>query len=220
MKSLQFKTPQFQIIQDSESKGVMFAQLLSFGKFQHVFEQGDHADKLYMVKSGLVKIFHQSEKGEQFIQEIKSEGELFGEWQSIFDPSSKHRNFAKTITENTEVLVLNLVEVDLNRAPFLLDLFKRMSKENENWQVRFQRLLHRNAEYRIKETLIELALKAGKKFGDETLLKAYLSHEDIGQLADCSRQTVTTLMNNLKKSKKITYRRDRILFRNLSLIHN
>lgn len=72
-----------------------------------------------------------------------------------------------------------------------------------------------DAECRIKFTLRELAQKLGKRFGDETLLKLNLTHEELAMLTDSSRQTVTKTLSTLKRKGIITYSRNRILFRNL-----
>ncbi|PZV87207.1 CRP-like cAMP-binding protein [Algoriphagus aquaeductus] len=199
--------------------GIMFGEPQQFVRFSCIFKQGALANKLFMVKSGLVKIVHESESGDQFIREIKTEGEIFGEWDSVFNPSSRFTCTAISISEKTEILSFNLKEIEIKGMTNPLELTRRIFEEIETWKKRYERLLHKSAEYRIKETLRELALRAGQKFGEETLLKVWLSHEDIGQLTDCSRQTVTTIMNQLKTNNLISYRRDRILFRNLNLIH-
>jgi CRP/FNR family transcriptional regulator len=210
-------TPPFNFNQ----KGLMFIPFKKFGKFQSVFDQGKLANKLFMVKTGMVKIVHVTESGNQLIREIKTDGEVFGEWKSMFNSNVRFQNSAITLSANTEILCLNLSPFGLENVSTLLsDLSQMILDQNERQQIRYQMLLLQSAEYRIKENLRELAMKVGQRFGEETLLKVWLSHEDIALLADTSRQTVTTVMNGLKKSGKITYSRDRMLFRNLNKIHH
>jgi len=201
--------------------GLMFLPFKKLGKFQTVYRQGDLANKLFMVKSGSVKLCEIAESGEQVIHAIKTEGEIFGEWDALFHPEIYFNNSAITLSDDTEVHYIKLSEINLETHPnsvagisaLVLEDFKKLN-------LRHKSLLNKDAAYRIKETLLHLAQKAGQKFGDETLLKIWLSHEDIAKLADTSRQTVTTVMNELKTKKKIIYSRDRILFRSLSNIHN
>ncbi len=82
--------------------------------------------------------------------------------------------------------------------------------------LRHERLISLDAEQRIKSVLKELAQKLGKRYGDETLLKLNLTHEEFAMLTDSSRQTVTKTLSALKKDRVITYSRNRILFRNLA----
>lgn len=139
----------------------------------------------------------------------------------MFNSNVRFQNSAITLSANTEILCLNLSPFGLENVSTLLsDLSQMILDQNERQQIRYQMLLLQSAEYRIKENLRELAMKVGQRFGEETLLKVWLSHEDIALLADTSRQTVTTVMNGLKKSGKITYSRDRMLFRNLNKIHH
>lgn len=201
-------------------RGLMFLPFNTFGKFQSIYTQGDLANRLFMVKSGSVKLMEVSESGDQVIQDIKTEGEIFGEWNALFKKELYYKNSAVTLSDNTEIHCLKLSETFFeNVSNSMADLSLLVLEEYNKMNTRHQRLLNNDAAYRIKEALLSLAQKAGQKFGDETLLKIWLSHEDLSKLADTSRQTVTTVMNDLKNKGKIIYSRDRILFRNLSNIH-
>lgn len=201
--------------------GLMFMPSGKLEKFQTVFHQGDLANRLFIVKSGFVKLCELSQSGEEIIHDIKSEGEIFGEWDSLFHPGIHFRYSAITLSDNTEVHAIKFSETSIDQ-PFnsISGLSNLVLEDLKKLALRHQRLLNKDAAYRIKETLLSLARKAGQKFGDETLLKIWLSHEDIAKLADTSRQTVTSVMNQLKSKNKITYSRDRILFRSLTDFHN
>jgi CRP/FNR family transcriptional regulator len=201
--------------------GLMFLPFKKLGKFQTVYLQGDLANKLFMVKSGAVKLCELAESGEQVIHAIKTEGEIFGEWDALFYPEIHFNNSAITLSDDTEVHYIKLSEINFDATPnSIASLSALVLEDFKKLDLRHKRLLNKDAAYRIKETLLQLAQKAGQRFGDETLLKIWLSHEDIAKLADTSRQTVTSVMNELKNKKKIIYSRDRILFRSLSNFHN
>jgi CRP-like cAMP-binding protein len=201
--------------------GLMFLPFKKLGKFQPVYRQGELANKLFMVKSGAVKLCELVESGDQLIHAIKTEGEIFGEWDALFHSDVHFNNSAITLSDNTEIHYIKLSEVNFDTAPnSVAGLSALVFEDFKKLNLRHKRLLNRDAAYRIRETLLHLAQKAGQKFGDETLLKIWLSHEDLAKLADTSRQTVTAVMNELKNKKKITYSRDRILFRSLINFHN
>lgn len=201
--------------------GLMFLPYKKMGKFQAVYRQGESANKLFMVKSGAVKLCEFAETGEQIVHDIKTEGEIFGEWDAIFHSDVHYSNSAITLSDETEIHYIQVSEINFDNSPnSVVSLSTLVLADFKKLNLRHKRLLNKDAAYRIKETLLHLAQKAGQKFGDETLLKIWLSHEDLAKLADTSRQTVTSVMNALKKKKKIIYSRDRILFRSLLNFHN
>lgn len=55
-----------------------------------------------------------------------------------------------------------------------------------------------------------------KKVGYETLIQTKLTHKDIASLTGTSRQTVTTILNELKEANVINFDRKRILIRDLN----
>jgi CRP/FNR family transcriptional regulator len=201
--------------------GLMFLPFKKLGKFQTVYRQGELANKLFMVKNGAVKLCELTGSGEQVIHAIKTEGEIFGEWDALFHPEAYSSNSAITLSNDTEIHFIQLSEIHFDTtANSIAGLSTLVLEDFKKLNLRHKRLLSTDAAYRIKETLLNLAQKAGQKFGDETLLKIWLSHEDLAKLADTSRQTVTAVMNELKNKNKITYSRDRILFRSLVNFHS
>ena len=65
------------------------------------------------------------------------------------------------------------------------------------------------------EFLRDWANEKGKKVGFETMMKNYLTHKDIASLTGTSRQTVTTILNELKDKNIINFDRRRILVRDM-----
>lgn len=71
------------------------------------------------------------------------------------------------------------------------------------------------AQERILKLLIRLDEKYGRNVGVERIIEVGLTHTDLGNLAQSSRQTVTTLFNKLRDDNLIFYDRKRILIRNI-----
>jgi CRP/FNR family cyclic AMP-dependent transcriptional regulator len=76
-------------------------------------------------------------------------------------------------------------------------------------------LVFKDARTRIVEFLKDTASWKGKKVGFETLIPTKLTHKDIASLTGTSRQTVTTVLNELKDQNLINFDRRRILIRDL-----
>jgi CRP-like cAMP-binding protein len=207
--------------EDLSHKGLMFEPYKCFGKNGQIFRQGNKASNLYLIKSGKVKISRISESGDEWTQEIITEGEIFGEWSSLVNSHKVHRCTATALCNQVSIYKLNIEHLsEQQRSSLLLELTPVILRQKDRAEKRHELLLKADAAYRIKETLLDLGFRGGEKFGEETLLKISISHEDISRLADTSRQSVTKVMNELKIQGKIYYTRDRILFRNLTHIHH
>src|SRR5690606_767435 len=76
-------------------------------------------------------------------------------------------------------------------------------------------LVFKDARTRIIEFLKDSAAWKGKKVGFETMIPTQLTHKDIASLTGTSRQTVTTILNELKEQNLIYFDRRKILIRDL-----
>ncbi|WP_373496416.1 Crp/Fnr family transcriptional regulator [Aquiflexum sp.] len=200
---------------------LMFTPFRKFKKSEGIYIQGGLCNHLYLVKNGAVKISRISEKGDELILQILTEGEIFGEWDRLIYPDVIFKDNSFALTQNTCIYRLDITSlIDQMKSRALLELAPTILRQKSRVEKRHELLLKKDASFRIRETLRDLALRGGSKFGDEVLLKIWLSHEDISHLADTSRQTVTKEMNVLRNQGKIYYTRDRILFRDINNIHS
>jgi CRP/FNR family cyclic AMP-dependent transcriptional regulator len=76
-------------------------------------------------------------------------------------------------------------------------------------------LVFKDARTRVIEFLKDAASWKGKKVGFETMIPTRLTHKDIAALTGTSRQTVTTILNELKEKNLIYFDRKKILIRDL-----
>ena len=60
-----------------------------------------------------------------------------------------------------------------------------------------------------------MAAEDSKMVGTETLIMNNLTHQDMAKLTATSRQTVTTVLNELREKNLIYFDRKRILIRNI-----
>ncbi len=80
---------------------------------------------------------------------------------------------------------------------------------------KIESLVFKDARTRIIEFLRDTAMEKGQKVGFETMIKSHLTHKDIASLTGTSRQTVTTVMNELREKNLINFDRRRILIRDM-----
>ncbi|TDQ19491.1 CRP/FNR family transcriptional regulator [Algoriphagus boseongensis] len=188
-----------------------FPCLKTLKKDETIFHQNEEFKGYYLVKSGLVKTIRAHESGARAILSFKIQGELMGELVET-EHGKKHSYSAIALEENS---VVELIPFEDPSHLKLLRILENLQLEILQARTRLERILFQDAEQRIKLTLKDLALRMGRNFGGETLLKLPVTHEDLAILTDTSRQTVSMVLSGLKSQNKITYSRGRILFRNL-----
>ncbi len=201
-----------------EVRQVSFPVFKSFANRKVIYRQGDASEGFYLIKSGSVKLQKTLPNGAQTIIQLVTAGGIFGQGSSHTSSPCLNTSYAISLEEDTLIQKFdgNKLQISGDDSVFsekivasYLEIVNRM--ERRFWM---------DAEQRIKYTLKDLAQKLGKRYGDETLLKVNLTHEEIGMLTDSSRQTVTKTLSNLKREGKINYSRNRILFRNLETFNH
>ncbi|EAZ80843.1 Crp/Fnr family transcriptional regulator [Algoriphagus machipongonensis] len=189
-----------------------FPDFKIFRKGDRIYSQGEISEGYYLLKKGTVKLHKKLPKGSQTIMRIVFEGEIFGDGFS--NQNQSNLNSALVIEEDT--LVQKLDSPKINTLEIKHQFHLQLQEQNNQMAVRHNRFLALEAEERITSLLYDLAIKKGRKFGDETLLKINLTHEEIAFLADTSRPVVSKILSSLKKSGLINYSRNRFLFRNIA----
>jgi len=201
-----------------EANQVTFPRFKNHSKRGNIYRQGELSEGFYLVKQGSVKLQKTLPNGAQSILKIISPGEIFGEGESRDTFQRQNNTFAIALEDGT--LVQKITHKNLLDPLLGAQLQEKLLAYNFETTQRLERLNWMDAEARIKYTLHQLAQKLGKRFGDETLLKLNLTHEEFAMLTDSSRQTVTKTLSSLKKEGIITYSRNRILFRNLETFNS
>jgi CRP/FNR family transcriptional regulator len=193
---------------------VNFPVSKSYTKGQIIYAQGTVSEGFYLVKKGILKLQKTLPNGTVTILKIASEGEIVGDGD--FDYEVPRENSSSAIALENGSLIQKITNFSLLSPTEKSILTQKLIDRLLESTKRHERLIYLDAEQRIKSVLKDLAMKLGRKYGDETLLKLNLTHDDFASLTDSSRQTVTKTLSNLKKNGIITYSRNRILFRNLA----
>lgn len=186
---------------------------------QVIYFPEDTCNTVFLLKKGKVKISRISESGKEMILAILGPGELFGEL-SITGQVKREE-----IAEATEDAVICSVSISdfqhmMEMNPkFNLQVTKFIGFRLKKIQSRLEGLIFKTAEQRVRYLLKELAEEHGRQIihnPEERVVKMRLTHEDIAKLSATSRQTVTSVLNDLEKHSIISYDRSRIFVRKYS----
>ena len=81
---------------------------------------------------------------------------------------------------------------------------------------KLESLIFKDARTRIIDFIKDSVSDRGRRVGFEMLLKHSLTHQDIANITCTSRQTVTLVLNDLKKLDLIYFNRGKILVRDMA----
>jgi CRP/FNR family cyclic AMP-dependent transcriptional regulator len=182
---------------------------------QFIYMPDDSATHIYMIVGGKVKIGHYLEEGEEVLSAILTTGEIFGELAMAGE--EKRVDFAQAM-EDTVICPLTIEELKLlmyEDKELSFKILKLIGLRIMKLERKLELLVFKDARTRIVEFLKDAAEWKGKKVGFETQVQTSLTHKDIASLTGTSRQTVTTILNDLKEKNLINFNRKQILIRDL-----
>jgi len=185
-------------------------------KNQFIYFPQEPSKILFFLKAGRIKIGSYSEEGKEIIKAILHPGEVFGEMGIVGEESRK--DFAVAMDLETRMCTLHVdqfVKMMHANSQLSLEVTKTIGEKLRNIERRLESLIFKDARERIIDFMKEMAKKYGKNIGDEVLVKHDLTHQDIANLTATSRQTVTTVLNDLKEKDLIYMERKRFLIREL-----
>ena len=194
-----------------------FTKDITLNKGDHIYKKGDSDKFIYFIKKGSVKQYSISNLGKEVIKNILYPENIIGE--EIFGKNDVRTDFAKVIDPE---VVLTKIHVDdlkslvqrfweVNEA-FIGLLTKKLNRT----QQRVAGLIVDDARKRIIDFLKYNAIHKGRKVGMELLIKHSMTQQDIANYTGTSRQTVTSILNDLRKTNKIYFKRNSILIRDIS----
>ena len=187
-----------------------------FKKDEFIFFPDEPATHIYMIADGRVRIGHYLDNGKEVVSAILSMGEIFGELALAGE--EKRKDFAQSMDDKTSVCPLSIEDLKLlmyDNRELSFKMLKLVGLRLIKLERKMELLVFKDARTRIVEFLKDTASWKGKKVGYETLITTKLTHKDIASLTGTSRQTVTTIMNELKDQNLINFDRRRILIRDL-----
>lgn len=188
---------------------------------QVIYFPEDTSNTVFLLKKGKVKVSRISESGKEMILAILGPGEMFGEL-SITGQEKREE-----IAEATEDAIICSISIsDFQRMmetnpKFNLQITKFIGLRLKKIQSRLENLIFKTAEQRVRFFIKELAEEHGREIAkdpEERLVKINLTHEDIAKLSATSRQTVTSVLNELERQGIISYNRSRIYVKKHSLL--
>ncbi len=188
-----------------------------FKKDQFIYFPDEPAQYIYMIADGRVRVGRYLDDGKEIVTAILGMGEIFGELALAGE--EKRTDFAQAMDDKTTVCPLSIEELKqlmYGNQELSFKMLKLVGLRLMKLERKLELLVFKDARTRIIEFIKDSATWKGKKVGYETLVPTKLTHKDIAALTGTSRQTVTTILNELKEKNLINFDRKKILVRDLA----
>jgi len=189
-------------------------------KHSMIFLEGDPADYFYILSEGSIKIGTHHEDGREVIKQVLHPRMVFGEF-ALIQQNEPHYNYAMALSPNTAYykIRVEIFRQIMDKNPQLtMSVISMIGLKLRQTENQLESLIFKDARGRIIDFILENAQQCGRQVGLETLLKHSLTQQDIANYTGTSRQTVTAVLNDLRKTNKIYFTRTSILIRDMAAL--
>ncbi len=196
-------------------KMARMAMMKGVKKNEFIYIPNELSNKIFLLKEGTIKVGNYTDDGREILKIVLRPGEIFGEMSLTGE--GKREDFAQAVEDVVYcVFDLHNIEQMFQMNPKLsLKITKIIGWRLKRVENKLADLVFKDARTRIVDFLKSQAEQYGKKVGYETLIWNKLTHKDIASLTATSRQTVTTVLNELRTQNLIYFDRKRILIRDM-----
>ncbi|RMG83010.1 MAG: Crp/Fnr family transcriptional regulator [Bacteroidetes bacterium] len=185
-------------------------------KGQYIYFPEEPSSSVFLLKEGKIKIGSFSEEGKETIKAILNPGEIFGELSLAGE--EKRSDFAQALTDNVVICAMSKDDMEMlmeKNAKIGIRVTKIMGLRLKRTERKINDLIFKDVRTRIIDFLKDWAKEEGVPVGDEIMIKHNLTHQDIANLTATTRQSVTTILNELKDKNLIYTERKKILIRDI-----
>jgi CRP/FNR family transcriptional regulator, nitrogen oxide reductase regulator len=174
------------------------------------FQEGDPADRLYILFRGKIKLTQVTPEGQQVILRYISPGEEFGviavlseidfpvSAEAVEDSASItwDSNTLRKLIQKTPMMALNAIQILAGRV--------------REFQDRIRELATERVERRLARTLLRLVRQAGQKVPGGVLIDLPLSRQDLAEMTGTTLYTASRLLSQWETRGIIRSGRERI----------
>lgn len=191
---------------------------ISLKKGKVIFSGHNGHQHVYLVTKGMVKLYSYHD-GKEMMEDYFLKGELIN--CHIFSTNERTDLVAETMSQSTCIrkLPVQSFRQAIEHDPLLYkEILTSISNSLERTQERLRRLTLLDSRKRIIHFLLSHTKKAGRRVGYEFVIKPAITHKEMGTIAGTSRQTATTVLNELRSKGIIHFNRSYIIVRNLEAL--
>jgi CRP/FNR family transcriptional regulator, nitrogen oxide reductase regulator len=203
---LDLSVPQMEVIR-SEARG------LSFEEGSFVFYQDDPAERIFVLKSGRIKLYQTTDDGQQVIMRVMTPGMMFAAISmvegAVYPVSAEAAQHSQVIYWSQETM-LTLI----GRFPQMaVNALKILAGHVREFQNRYRELATERVERRLARTVLRLASQTGRKTDEGVLLDLPLTRQDLAEMTGTTLFTVSRILSQWENQELVLASRERLVVR-------
>lgn len=186
-------------------------------KGEIIYFSNSEAPRIFLLKRGAIKIVSLDEEGNETIKDIIQKGDLFGEL--TLESDTQVNEYAKVLTDEVSIcsfLLSDFEDLMLRNPNLALGYTKFVGLKMKRLKNNYTNLVSKDAKTRLINFIKDWAEKEGAYTDNKVTIENYLTQNDIAQIICTSRQTATTLLNELVESGLLEYNRKEIIIPNIT----
>lgn len=189
-----------------------------FGRNELIFHAGDPGKNVYFLRGGRVKIYQPTHNGKEVILWFCFPGDMFG----LAEVAQGGGRIVNAVAcENSEVLSVSQAQfaefLQSHPAAALL-VMQILSCRLRNLGDVIVNLVNDDAPTRIKKLILRLGARHGLREGQDIHINIPLTHQEIADMVGTTRQTVTSVLGQLKRQGLMSLENRRIHIESLELL--
>ncbi len=174
-------------------------------KGEEIYFNREDKEVIYFLKTGLVKIVSKSKNHTKY---IVKKGGVFGELALLDDEDDAHSEFKAVALKDSAVCFIGVDQMMFlieKHALLKNNILKLNAFRIKKLEKKLEDLFYKGSKTRIKEYIFDYIAEFGVKKEENIEVENLLSHTDIANLTNTSRQTVNNVMSQLRKTNIIDY---------------
>jgi CRP/FNR family transcriptional regulator, cyclic AMP receptor protein len=175
------------------------AHSLRRARGEFIYMPGDRADCVYVLKQGRVKLSVLAESGKEIAIDIIQPGEIFGEF-ALLDESPRS-NMAQAL-DDTLMWVFgkrDFTHLLSTQAKLAMSYIRLVGDRRRRMEKKLSDITSKDVSARVCELLHELAVSDSEAGPPALDFLVPLTHQDVASLIGASRQTTTSVLNDLER---------------------
>ena len=168
-----------------------------FRRRETIFTAWDPGDRIYLLKSGRVKLYMLSEDGREITLAIMEPGDIFGE-TALVNPAAR-QVFAEALDDAT-VAVMGLADFEAlmrGQPDMALKVTQAIGQQLIRTQRQVESLAFADVSTRLARFLTEQVAERGQTANGATSVRLplALTHQEMANLLGTTRETLTSTLN-------------------------
>lgn len=187
------------------------SELISVRRKQTVWGEGDASDRLFFVRSGVVKVTRLTDDGRELTVGFFTKDEMLGE-DAVFSADRREVNaLAYDDTTLFAVAAADFRTLMLKNPKLGLEISRAVSRRYQRLERRVGDLLFKTAHSRLASLFLDLTENFGVRDSRGVIVNLKLTHREMAGLIGATRETVSFAILDLRKDGLIQTEAKRVI---------